>query len=341
MNSKIVALRTVSLVLVPIVVALLVYRFLVGAIATPADPANTTEVSVEIQPGMTFRDVCRTLKERGIIRYSRGLEILAKIKGKPTDKISSGEYMLSAAMEPGAILEKLVSGDIVKRKVMLVEGMTIADLARVVGESGLIPAEEMTRALKDQGLLARAGISSPSFEGYLDPETYIFSRPVTAQEIIWKMLLQAESKWPQEFTDQADKLGLSRHEVLTLASVIQKESGKADEYATISSVFHNRLKAGMKLQSDPTVIYGLQNFNGNLTKEDLQNPHPYNTYVNFGLPPAPICNPNVAAIRAALFPTETQYLFFVADGSGGHTFSATLTEHNEAVQRIIGGIEKK
>ena len=147
------------------------------------------------------------------------------------------------------------------------------------------------------------------------------------------MLEEGEKRWIPEFTERADLLRMSRHEVLTFASIVEKESGNTSEQPLVSSVFHNRLQQGMRLQSDPTVIYGVPNFDGNLTKAHLETVTPYNTYTNPGLPPGPIANPGESAIRATLFPAQTNFLFFVADGKGGHVFSTTLAEHNEAVRR--------
>ena len=338
MSRYLAIVRLLLLLVVPLILAFMAYRFMVGALLEPANPASPTEVSIEISPGMSFREVARLLQSKGIVRYARSLDLLARLKGSPTDKISAGEYMLSPAQQPSQILAKLVAGDVLKRNVTLTEGMNMYELTKAVGRSGLMSEAEFLPALSDQNVLAKAGIAAKNFEGYLYPETYTFSRPTTAAQIIWRMLEAGEKHWPMEYTNQADKLGLSRHEILTLASIIEKESGKKkDDQPIISSVFHNRLKAGMKLQADPTVIYGLENFNGNLTKEDLQNPHPYNTYVNLGLPPGPIANPGDSAVKAALFPAETQFLFFVADGLGGHTFSQTLSEHNEAVAKFLSG----
>ncbi|MCB0310394.1 MAG: endolytic transglycosylase MltG [Bdellovibrionales bacterium] len=324
-------IRIAALFLFPALLAYGAYTFMVGALMRPADPNSTETVSVLVQPGMNFRGVCRQLQEQGIVRYARSLDLLARLRDKKTEKIIVGEYLLSASMTPETILNKLVSGDIFKRKVLLREGESYKVLPDRVAQSGLVTLEDINKTLADPQLLARAGISASNFEGYLFPNTYEFSRPVEAHQIVWAMLEEGEKHWPPEFSDQADKLGMTRHEILTLASIIEKETGIVEEQPTISSVFHNRLKAGMKLQADPTVIYGLVDFDGNLRKADLLDAHDYNTYVHFGLPPGPIANPGESAIRAALFPAETEYLFFVADGTGAHVFSTTLGEHNAAV----------
>lgn len=329
-------LRLGLILSVPLFVSVITFIFLRRAFLLPLDPQSTMKITVEIAAGRNFADICRELKNKGVIKYAWALDALGRFR-KADTKISAGEYELSPAMDPRSILHKLISGDVIKRQITVKEGFTIKDIARALETAGIIKAEDFEREASDPRLLSKAGISAASFEGYLFPETYFFSRPVSAQTIIWTMLEEGERHWPREFTEKAEKMRLSRHEVLTLASIIEKESGNVDEQPLISSVFHNRLSQVMKLQSDPTVIYGLPNFNGNLTKEDLQNPHPYNTYVNFGLPPGPIANPGLSAIKAALFPKQTTFLFFVADGSGKHVFSTTLAEHNEAVARFQKG----
>lgn len=318
------------ILLVPIIIAIITYMFMRSAFLEAADPQNQEVILVEVEPDKNFRQICRLLEEKGVIKHWWSVEILARLR-KSDRSINAGEYELSPSMDPRAILAKLASGEVYKRKVVVKEGISVWDIGTIVEQAGLMSQTDFDNAIADPKLLAEAGISAPSFEGYLFPETYYFSRPLNARAIIWRMLEEGEKHWPAEYSARADELQLSRHEILTLASIIEKESGYFDEQPLISSVFHNRLSQGMKLQSDPTVIYGIPNFNGNLTKEDLQTPTPYNTYMNFGLPPGPIGNPGASAIKAALFPRESTYLFFVADGTGKHVFSTTLQEHNEAV----------
>lgn len=324
------AARLVLIIVIPALVAFATYLIMRDAFLAPANKASTETVLIEVEPGKTFHEVAKLLEAKGVVRHWWSLELLARMR-KSDRSINAGEYELTAAMEPRAILKKLASGEVYRRKITLQEGISAWEVGKLVEAAGLMSLQEFDSALADPKLLAAAGIAAPSFEGYLFPETYFFSRPITAKEIIWRMLEEGEKRWPLEFSARADELQLSRHEIITLASIIEKESGNVEEQPLISSVFHNRLSQGMKLQSDPTVIYGIPNFNGNLTREDLQTPSPYNTYMNFGLPPGPIASPGETAIRAALFPQESSYLFFVADGTGKHVFSTTLQEHNEAV----------
>ncbi len=324
---------------IPIAAAVGTYIFLKSNFLIPADPENKNVVLFEIPSGHSFKQICYDLETKGLVKKWWTLSLLSRFGGNDT-KIKAGEYELSPSMKPREILSKLLSGEVFKRSILVREGLSIWDIGKLVEEAGLITAEEFNKGVMDRGLLTTAGIKSESFEGYLFPETYYFSRPITAKEIIWKMLEEGEQHWNPEYTDRANELNLSRHEIITLASIIEKESGNAEEQPNISSVFHNRLGQGMRLQSDPTVIYGIKDFNGNLTKADLSNPHAYNTYVNFGLPPGPICNPGASAIKAALYPADTNYLFFVGNGAGSHVFSSSLAEHNQAVVKYQINREK-
>lgn len=325
-------LRILLIILVPILVAVLTYRVVWSTLNSPVDPNDSNLQLVEIEGDISFRAICKKIEAAGLLNKWWVLEALARLK--KTDKnVNAGEYQLSRNMSPAEILRKLTSGEVFKRRVTVREGLSVWEIGKLIEAAGVLPQADFDKAVADAKLLAIAGLNAPSFEGYLFPETYFFSRPITPKTIIFTMLEQGEKNWPPEYTERADELNFTRHEILTLASIIEKESGNIDEQPIIASVFHNRLNQGMKLQADPTVIYGITNFNGNLTKQDLQTPTPYNTYVNFGLPPGPIANPGASAIKAALYPKETSFLFFVADGKGNHVFSSTLQEHNEAVRR--------
>ena len=177
------------------------------------------------------------------------------------------------------------------------------------------------------------GIPGKTVEGYLFPETYFFQKQASAEKIIRAMIGRFKSVFTKEWKNRAQELGFSVHEIVTLASIIEKETGVAKERSIISSVFHNRLEKGIRLASDPTVIYGIENFDGNLTRQDLRTRTPYNTYTNYGLPPGPIANPGKAALEAALYPADTPYLYFVAKPDNTHHFSTTLAEHNRAVRK--------
>jgi UPF0755 protein len=324
----------------PVIAGLLAYLYLSALFLHAPDAGDTKMVLFEVAPDTTLKKVAYNLEEKGLIKSWWALSVLSRLGGNDK-KINAGEYELSRSMSTVDVYRKLISGKTFMRNVTVKEGMTVWQIAEAVEKAGLLPRQDFETSVKDIKMLSVAGIPSESFEGYLFPETYSFSKPITAQQIIWRMLEEGDKHWPPAYTERADTLKFSRHEILTLASIIEKESGSRDEQPIISSVFHNRLKEGMKLQSDPTVIYGIKNFNGDLTKADLEAPTPYNTYTRQGLPVGPISNPGETAIKAALFPADTAYFFFVADGQGGHVFSSTLSEHNANVNRYQRGILEK
>lgn len=335
-GSSLGVFALVLLVLVPLIigagtVAVLYYVFLM-----PMGPPEAPVRLFEIAPGKSTREICTDLQSQGIVRFGWGVCTLARLKGADTG-ISAGEYELSPSMTPKRVAEKLINREVFERKVTIPEGTAVAGIGPLLEQAGIITKEEFDKEVSNPELLRRLGLDGKSLEGYLFPDTYKFSRPTTAYSVIMRMFDEAEKRWSPSYSDELERIGMSRHELLTLASIIEKETGVVAEQAQISAVFHNRLKVGMKLQADPTVIYGIPNFNGNLTKEDLQAASPYNTYVNFGLPPGPITNPGESAIKAAIFPADVPYLYFCATGSGSHVFSKTLDEHNQAVNRYQRG----
>ena len=327
--------RVFILLLIPAVMAYGSYRAMDYYFFSPVDPNDKKEVLFEIAPGSTFRQICKDLAAQNLVRFSWSLDIISRFK-RVDKQIRAGEYALNKAMRPTEVLQTLVAGKIFERKVMVKEGASIWEIGKLVEDAGLMPKADFNAAIVNPDYLRQAGIpaESGSFEGYLFPETYSFSRPIDAKRIIWTMLKQGEDNWKPEFTMRTDELKMTRHEILTLASIIEKESGEnISEQPMIGAVFHNRLRQGMKLQADPTVIYGIQNFDGNLTRAHLDTPTPYNTYTNFGLPPGPIANPGLTAIKAALYPAESPALYFVSNREGGHVFSETLDQHNQAVRQ--------
>lgn len=325
--------RLLLVLLVPLVIGLATFFFFRNRFIAPVDSSQTEEVTVVVTPGMSFSEIAAELEKNEIVRSAWGLRVLSRLRSEDT-KVNAGEYAFTKAMTPKEILAKLISGETIKRIATIIPGMTIRDIIKEIGKSGVVTEDEFKKALNDPALLKRWAMPG-SFEGYLFPETYHLSKPITAQEIIGVLMREGEKYWSPDFSTRADELKMTRHMVLTLASIIEKETGLADERTLVSSVFHNRLKAGMKLQSDPTVIYGIPNFNGNITKIDLETPTPYNTYIISGLPPGPIGSPSLSSIRAALYPATSDYLYFVADGKGGHKFSATYREHRNNVGEYV------
>lgn len=317
--------------LIPTVVALVVYRQLDAFFFAPANPTQTTLESFEVAENANFKRVAQELETRGLVRNHWSISLFAKLKGQE-GSIKAGEYELSPAMRPHEILEKLISGKCVQRRVTLKEGEAMAVLAPELERQGIISSQAtFESSLRNPEIIQTLGIEGASVEGYLFPETYQFPRNTPPERIIRSMYEQLQKRWLPEWDLRLEQLKMTRHQIITLASIIEKESGAVSEQPLISSVFHNRLEKGMRLQADPTVIYGIPNFNGNLTKDDLLTPTPYNTYVISGLPPGPIGNPGISAIKAALYPAITDFLYFVANGNGTHVFSETLEDHNSSV----------
>jgi len=315
--------------LIPTGIALGVLVWLQILIFTPP-PTIIKATIFEITPDESFRSIAARMEKQELIRSQLALQILGRIK--EIDKsVKAGEYEISGPMSIAQALKLLSDGKIIERKVTIPEGSTLVQIADSIERAGINQKDKMLAEFHIQKYLDILDIPASSLEGYLFPETYHFAKSTSPETIANQMVKEGVSRWPQEFTDRAEELGFSRHEILTLASIIEKESGNLEEQPTVASVFHNRLKAKMKLQSDPTVIYGLENFNGNLTKEDLSNPHVYNTYVIDGLPPAPICNPGITAIKAALYPSDTKNLYFVSTNKGEHVFSESYEEHLKMV----------
>jgi UPF0755 protein len=300
--------------------------------ARPAAPAGVEEKTVLIRTGQPFSAVAELLSRSGIVRSPLKFRMLARLHGADR-RLKAGEYALRASMTPQEILAALERGMVKLHRLTIPEGWTVRQIAEAVEKTGLGASAEIIALAADPAVALRFGIEAGSLEGYLFPDTYLFPRGVAAQTIIAVMLERFRSVFTEAWARRANDLGFSVHEAVTLASIIEKETGAAAERPLISSVFHNRLKKGMRLETDPTVIYGIENFDGNLTRRHLSTPAPYNTYIIRGLPPGPIASPGSDSLHAALYPAETDYLFFVSRNDGTHLFSTHLDDHNRAVRQ--------
>jgi UPF0755 protein len=295
--------------------------------------AGAADQVFAIDQGQYFEKVAQNLQAEGLTASAPKLQLLARLNGWDR-QVQAGEYLLSAGMTPLEMLDAMVTGKVLLYRVTIPEGYTLAQIAQAVETAGLSPAGQVLAAARRTSLLQRLGIDTESAEGYLFPDTYLFARNASATEIVDTMVARFEAVYEPAFEVRADELGLTRHEVVTLASIVEKESGNVSEQPRIASVFHNRLEHRMRLESDPTVIYGLgDEFDGNLTRKHLRSPNVYNTYTTAGLPPGPIASPGKTALKAVLFPEESAFLFFVSKNDGSHYFSKTLAEHNRAVRR--------
>ena len=305
--------------------------FLYQYAVTPVHISQASGV-VWIKPGQTFPETVVQLQKAGFIQHPQLFRWIARYRGDDRH-IRAGEYELGTSMAPREILDALVSGKTVLHKVVIPEGCTIPKIGEILENAGLVSQEDFVQAASDASFVKALGLEGSTFEGYLFPETYYFPKGVAAEEVIRKMVSGFRSVFTPAWAERAQAMGLTVYEVVTLASLVEKETGNPEERPLIAGVFLNRLKRGMRLESDPTVIYGMSNFDGNLTRQDLETPNPYNTYLIKGLPPGPIANPGRASLEAVLYPSKEPYLYFVSKNDGSHHFSRTLDEHNQMVRK--------
>lgn len=299
----------------------------------PAGPSGPQlPRTIDVPEGASLRHVAAMLEREQLIRSRWGFLLLAKLS-LAERRIVAGEYELHAGLRPAEILSEFLSGHVVLHQITVPEGYTAAQIADLLGQKGLTDPVEFLRLVHDRDFIQTLSLDVTSLEGYLFPDTYRFARPMKPADIIGAMVGNLRQAFTPEWRARAAEVKMSPHQVLTLASVIEKETSVEAERELISGVFHNRLRRRIPLQSDPTVIYGLRGFDGNLKKRDLAVASPYNTYRIVGLPPGPIANPGASSIRAALYPMPSRYLYFVSRNDGTHKFSSTLQEHNQAVDR--------
>lgn len=291
------------------------------------------ETFVQLPRGAGSSGIARTLRNAGVIRYSWAFLLERAVR--PSAKLQAGEYRFTNAAPVGEVFRRIARGDIYYFEFTAPEGSNMFDMARSLEAQGVMTASEFLEAASDPTLIRDLAPKAETLEGFLFPSTYRLSHATTAAQLTKMMTDQFRKEWTRLASvkngdRQADPL-----RTLTLASLIEKETGVAGERPLVASVFTNRLAKGMRLECDPTTIYAalLENrYRGKIHRSDLASANPYNTYQNAGLPPGPIANPGTAAIRAALAPAETKFLYFVAKPEGGsHQFSATMTEHEKAV----------
>lgn len=324
-----------------VILAILMFISLSAVIGVVVDvylyaekPVNTdlSEKIVVITPGQGFQTLSKQLYQAGIIKHPMKFEWFARLKGYDK-KIKAGEYLLSFSMSPHRILEVIVSGKVRLHRITIPEGYNLRQIARVFAEAGFGTETDFLKTATDPALVNDYGIDAETFEGYLFPDTYLFPRDATPEMIVSAMVKRFWSVMKPEWEDRARALGFSIHQVITLASIVEKETGVTSERPLISSVFHNRLKRKMRLESDPTVIYGIKDYDGNIKRKHLAARTPYNTYKINGLPPGPIANTGIESIKAALYPASTRFLYFVAKRDHTHQFSTNVKDHNRAVRK--------
>ncbi len=289
-------------------------------------------VVVEIPEGATLRETARLLAGNGLISSVETFILIGKLV-EIERRVIPGEYAFHNQMFPLEILHLLKSGRVVLYDVTIPEGYNLAQIARLLEDKKLADADEFIRKATDPEFILGLGYASGSLEGYLYPESYYFTKRIGEEGILRTLVGRFEAVFNEEMRERAAAIGMTVPEVVTLASMIEKETSRESERSLVSAVFHNRIKKKMPLQSDPTVIYALPDFKGRLTRKDLKTRTPYNTYHIKGLPRGPIASPGKASLWAALYPADADDLYFVSKNDGSHHFSKTLAEHNRAVDK--------
>ncbi len=324
-----------------IVLATILFIFLPGLLFAgwlalyalrPGPTLAAASLVVTIPRRASLQSIQTLLATKGIIYEDVRFLVLAKISGY-SGLIQAGEFRLDTGKKPLEVLKTLVSAKAVQYSITIREGLRASEIATIFGQGGWFDPRSFANLMVDKDFIAKLGLSDiDSLEGYLYPDTYILTRDARGAEKIMAMMVGRFNKvWGEITAGLAEKPDLQK--TVILASMVEKETGAAVERPLIAGVFLNRLQQGMRLQSDPTVVYGLENFSGTITRRDLQNPSPYNTYTLAGLPAGPICSPGKDALAAALAPTPTKALYFVSKNDGTHHFSESLGEHNNAVQK--------
>lgn len=309
---------------------------LCGAVLIAGQPPGdgTVQKIVTVQAGASAKKVATKLHDAGVLRSPLYFTLYVKLTGNSA-AIKAGPYQFSDGMGPAEILKKLVAGDIYVWRFAVPEGYSIFQLAELLSVRKIVTKEAFLAACTDLQLMKELGLTGPSVEGYLYPSTYDLTPGSDAAAIIRQMVRQFDKEFSERFATTLKERQLSRHEVVTLASLVEKEAVAPQERPLIAAVFANRLNRRMRLQSDPTAVYGRRAFGGTVSGQEVRQVTPYNTYMIPGLPPGPIGNPSAEAIAAVLAPAKVPYLYFVAKKDGTHQFSTTLAEHNQAVARYL------
>lgn len=295
-------------------------------------PSSDRRVISEIPGGTGLKGVALKLEREGVVRNDKLFILYVLLKGYESG-LKAGEYEFLPGISLSEVVDKLVRGDVLIRKFTVPEGLTVDQIGSLLEKSNVMSKEAFSEKA-DEGEFAKRliGSSVSSFEGYLFPETYSYTKGIAPEELIRNMVSEFRRVYASLKPKGGKVLNLTEHEIVTLASIVEKETGAGFERPLISAVFHNRLKRGMRLDSDPTVIYGLgSSFDGNLRKRDLMSDNAYNTYKITELPPGPIANPGRDSIHAVLNPANVDYLYFVSKGDGTHQFSINYRDHRRAV----------
>ena len=321
------------LLIVILAIAAGAWTFLV--VQRPYRGYDAAEQFVEIPRGSSTGAIARRLEDAGIVRNQLAFRI-AVYTQNAGGRLQAGEYRFDQPMTAAQVVDKLKRGDVYLLTITFREGLNIKQMAQLFESKGLGAAADFVKAASDGTRVRALDPEARDLEGYLFPDTYSVPRRTTAEQLVERMVDRFEKSLTPEIRQQATARGLGLRQLVTLASIVEKETGKAEERPLVAAVYSNRLKIGMGLQCDPTVIYALERagvYDGDLTRDDLKFDSPYNTYRYAGLPPGPMASPGQASLAAASNPANVPYLFFVSRNDGSHAFSTTLDEHNRYVQQ--------
>lgn len=290
-------------------------------------------IEIEIPNGATFRQAVDILYNKKLIRDKKVFILLGRLTGSDR-KIRAGFYSIWKSMSPLDIFRIIRAGHIVEYEIKILEGDSIIEIAEAFEKAGVSTKKDFMELSKDPDILYSYDIESPNMEGYLFPDTYLIPKGIDAEEAVGIMIDRMREKYSGKLLSRTKEIGMTENQVLTLASIIEKEAVLDEERPLISAVYHNRLKKKMPLQADPTSIYGIKSSKERITLNDLKRKTPYNTYTIKGLPPGPIASPRLRSIVAALYPADVPYIFFVSSNDRTHQFSSTHSEHLKAVKLL-------
>ncbi len=295
---------------------------------------------VQVTDGMSFKTIAATLQKEGIIRYRGYFEIIGRLEGI-SRKVRVGYYGLSTNMSLWEVLGALRKGRIIEYEVVIPEGYNLYQIGWTLSGTPLVSdPQEFIKLVKNKEYVHSLGIEADSLEGYLFPDTYFLPKGIKLEDIPKKMVQRYKTFFSDSYRSRAKELGFTEHQIITLASIVEKEAKVPSERKLIAAVYFNRLKQGMKLQADPTAVYGTKAWITKVTSQDLKRKSLYNTYLHKGLPPGPIANPGEGSILATLYPDNADYLFFVAQGDGSHFFSKDFGSHEKAIGRYRSNKKK-
>jgi UPF0755 protein len=292
-----------------------------------------TDVRLTIRQGSSFREAADSLAAHHVVKSAKLFGFYAKVRGHDRT-LRYGTYVLKSGMSWEQLLDALRAGKGIVHTFTIPEGFTIAQIGPVVEEALDAPADSFDVAVRDTALLHALDIPTKTLEGYLFPDTYTLPDGATARDAVRTMVAQFEKTWKPEWNDRLSELAMSRNDIVTLASIVEREVRRSEERPVIAAVYMNRLRAHILLQADPTVQYALGKRPGRVLFRDLLVKSPYNTYKVTGLPPGPIGSPGAASLQASLFPAHVAYRFFVAHPDGHHEFRRTYAEHLEAIKMV-------